>query len=106
MKGMLDPEYEEKVIGSCEVRKIFTFSKVGKIAGVMVTDGIIKSSANVRVVRDGIVIYDGKVGSLQREKDSVKEVKNGYECGVTIDGYSDIKEQDVFEFYENVLVKR
>ena len=106
MKGMLEPEYEEKVIGSCEVRKIFTFSKVGKIAGVMVTDGVIKSSANVRVVRDGIVIYDGKVGSIQREKDSVKEVKHGYECGVTIDGYSDIKEQDVFEFYENVLVKR
>ena len=106
MKGMLDPEYEEKVIGNAEVRRIFTFSKVGKIAGVMVTDGIIKSSANVRVVRDGVIIYDGKVGSLQREKDSVKEVKHGYECGVTIDGYSDIKEQDVFEFYENVLVKR
>ena len=106
MKGMLEPEYEEQVIGSAEVRRIFTFSKVGKIAGVMVTDGIIKSSANVRVVRDGVIIYDGKVGSLQREKDSVKEVKRGFECGVTIDGYSDIKEQDVFEFYENVLVKR
>ena len=106
MKGMLDPEYEEQVIGSAEVRRIFTFSKVGKIAGVMVTDGIIKSTANVRVVRDGVIIYDGKVGSLQREKDSVKEVKRGFECGVTIDGYSDIKEQDVFEFYENVLVKR
>jgi len=106
MKGMLDPEYEEKVIGSCEVRKIFTFSKVGKIAGVMVTSGVIKTSSNVRVIRDGVIIYDGKVGSIQREKDSVKEVKSGYECGVTIDGYSDIKEQDVFEFYENVLIKR
>ena len=106
MKGMLDPEYEEKVIGSAEVRKIFTFSKVGKIAGVIVKDGIIKVSANVRVVRDGVIIYDGKVGSLQREKDSVKEVKSGFECGVTIDGYSDIKEQDIFEFYENVLIKR
>ena len=106
MKGMLDPEYEEKVIGSAEVRKIFTFSKVGKIAGVSVKDGIIKSNSNVRVVRDGIIIYDGKVGSLQREKDSVKEVKAGFECGVTIEGYSDIKEQDVFEFYENVLIKR
>jgi len=106
MKGMLEPVYEEKIIGSAEIRKIFTFSKVGRIAGVMVTDGIIKSSANVRVVRDGVIIYNGKVGSLQREKDSVKEVKKGYECGVTIDGYSDIKEQDVFEFYENVLVKR
>ncbi len=106
MKGMLDPEYEEKVIGTCEVRKIFTFSKVGKIAGVMVTNGIIKSSSSVRVIRDGVIIYDGKVGSLQREKDTVKEVKSGYECGVTIDGYSDIKEQDVFEFYEMVQIKR
>ncbi|MBQ3020688.1 MAG: translation initiation factor IF-2 [Bacilli bacterium] len=106
MKGMLDPEYEEKVVGTCEVRKIFTFSKVGKIAGVMVTNGIIKTTANVRVIRDGVIIYDGKVGSIQREKDSVKEVKSGFECGVTIDGYSDIKENDVFEFYENVLVKR
>ena len=106
MKGMLDPEYEEKVIGNAEVRKIFTFSKVGKIAGVMVKDGIIKVSANVRVIRDGVIIYDGKVGSLQREKDSVKEVKSGFECGVTIDGYSDIKEQDILEFYENVLIKK
>ena len=106
MKGMLDPEYEEKVIGSAEVRKIFTFSKVGKIAGVIVKDGVIKSTANVRVVRDGVIIYDGKVGSLQREKDSVKEVKSGFECGVTIEGYSDIKEQDILEFYENVLIKK
>lgn len=106
MKGMLDPEYEEKVIGTAQVRKIFTFSKVGKIAGVMVTDGIIKSTANVRVVRDGVIIYDGKIGSIQREKDSVKEVKSGFECGVTIEGYSDIKENDEFVFYENVLVKR
>ena len=106
MKGMLDPEYEEKVIGTAQVRKIFTFSKVGKIAGVMVTDGIIKSTANVRVIRDGVIIYDGNVGSIQREKDSVKEVKSGFECGVTIEGYSDIKENDEFVFYENVLVKR
>ena len=105
MKGMLDPEYVEKVIGTAEVRKIFTFSKVGKIAGVMVTNGIIKSNAMVRVIRDGVIIYNGKVGSLQREKDSVKEVKSGFECGVTIDGYSDIKENDVFEFYINELVK-
>ena len=105
MKGLLDPEYVEKVIGTAEVRKIFTFSKVGKIAGVMVTNGIIKSTAMVRVIRDGVIIYDGKVGSLQREKDSVKEVKSGFECGVTIDGYSDIKENDIFEFYINELVK-
>ena len=105
MKGMLDPEYVEKVIGTAEIRKIFTFSKVGKIAGVMVTSGVIKSNAMIRVIRDGVIIYDGKVGSLQREKDSVKEVKSGFECGVTIDGYSDIKENDIFEFYINELVK-
>lgn len=105
MKGMLDPEYVEKVIGTAEVRKIFTFSKVGKIAGVMVTSGVIKSNAMIRVIRDGVIIYNGKVGSLQREKDSVKEVKSGFECGVTIDGYSDIKENDIFEFYINELVK-
>ena len=106
MKGMLDPEFEEKVIGNAEVRKIFTFSKVGKIAGVYVTSGVIKSNANVRVVRDGVIIYDGKMGSLQREKDSVKEVKSGYECGVTIEGYNDIKENDAFEVYEVVEIKR
>ena len=106
MKGMLDPEFEEKVIGTAEIRRIFTFSKVGKIAGVYVTSGIIKSNANVRVVRDGVIIYDGKMGSLQREKDSVKEVKSGYECGVTVDGYNDIKENDVFEVYEVVEIKR
>lgn len=106
MKGLLDPEFEEKVIGSAEVMKIFTFSKIGKIAGIIVRDGIMKSTANIRVIRDGVIIYDGKVGSLQREKDSVKEVKSGYECGLTIDGYNDIKEHDTLEAYEIVEIKR
>lgn len=106
MKGMLDPEFEEKSIGSCEVRKLFKFSKVGTIAGVMVTSGIMKNNAKVRIVRDGVIIYDGTIGSIQREKDSVKEVKQGIECGITIDGYNDIKEGDVFEAYEVVEVKR
>ena len=106
MKGMLDPEYEEKVTGAAEVRKMFKFSKVGNIAGVFVTDGVVKSNSQVRVIRDGVIIYDGKIGSLQREKDSVKEVKNGYECGITIDGYNDIKEGDVFQTYEMVEIKR
>ncbi len=106
MKGMLEPVFEEKVIGSCEVRKIFTFSKVGKIAGVKVTNGILKNNSKVRIIRDGIILYDGKIGSLQREKDSVKEVKSGYECGVTIEGYNDIKENDIFEAYEEVEIKR
>ena len=106
MKGMLDPEYEEVVTGEAEVRKMFKFSKVGNIAGMMVTDGVVKSNSQVRVIRDGIVIYDGKVGSLQRGKDNVHEVKNGFECGMTIEGYNDIKEGDVFQTYEMVEVKR
>lgn len=106
MKGMLDPEYEEKVTGSAEVRKMFKFSKVGNIAGVFVTDGVVKSNSQVRVIRDGVIIYDGKVGSLQRGKDNVHEVKNGFECGMTIEGYNDIKEGDVFQTYEMVEVKR
>ena len=106
MKGLLDPEYEEKVLGSCEIRKIFTFSKVGKIAGCYVTDGVIKYPASARVIRDGVIIYDGAIGSIQREKDSVKEVKKGFECGVTLENYSDIKEGDVIECYEMVEIKK
>lgn len=106
MKGMLDPEFEEKIIGSAEIRKIFTFSKVGKIAGSYVTDGLIKSNSNIRVIRDGIVIHDGKIAGLQRGKDSVKEVKKGFECGITLESYSDLKEGDTLEAYEIVEVKK
>ena len=106
MKGMLDPEYEESILGSAEVRKVFTFSKVGKIAGSYVTDGLIKSSANIRVIRDGIVLHDGKINALQRGKDVAKEVKKGFECGITLENYSDFKEGDILEAYEMVEVKR
>ena len=106
MKGMLDPEFEEKVLGSAEIRKIFKFSKVGNIAGVYVTDGIMKNGAQVRVIRDGVIIYDGTIASIQREKDTVKEVKKGFECGITLENYSDIKEGDILENYEMVEVKR
>ncbi len=106
MKGMLDPIYEEKVIGSAEVRQLFKFSKVGMIAGSYVIDGIVKSDAKARIIRDGIVLYDGNIGSLQREKDRVKEVKKGLECGITIEGYSDIKEKDIIECYEMVEIQR
>ena len=106
MMGMLDPEFEEKVTGSAEVRKMFKFSKVGNIAGVFVTDGVVKSNSQVRVIRDGVIIYDGKVGSLQRGKDNVHDVKSGFECGMTIEGYNDIKEGDVFQTYEMVEVKK
>ena len=106
MRGMLDPEFEEHILGQADIRQIFKFSKVGNIAGSAVTDGIIKRDSKARIIRDGVVIYDGKIGSLQREKDSVKEVKKGYECGITIDGFNDIKVGDVIESYEMVEVKR
>ncbi len=106
MKGMLEPIFEEKVIGTAEVRKIFKFSKVGTIAGSYVTDGFIKKDAKARIIRDGVVMYDGNINSIQREKDSVKEVKKGLECGITIENYNDIKEKDVIEAYEMVEIKR
>lgn len=105
MKGMLDPEFEEKVLGSAEIRKIFKFSKVGNIAGSYITDGVVKNNANCRLIRDGVIVYDGKIASIQREKDSVKEVKKGYECGITLDNFSDIKVGDIIECFEMVEVK-
>ena len=106
MKGMLDPEYEEKTIGSAEIRKIYKFSKTGNIAGCYVLDGHIKSNSKARIVRDGVVIYDGAINTIQREKDSVKEVKAGFECGITLEKYQDIKEKDIIEAYELVEIKR
>jgi translation initiation factor IF-2 len=106
MKGMLDPEYEEKNLGQAEVRKLFKFSKTGTIAGCYITSGLIKSNSKARIIRDGIVIYDGNINSIQREKNAVKEIKAGYECGITIENYNDIKEQDIIEAYEIVEVKR
>ena len=106
MKGMLDPEFTEQVTGSAEVRQLFKFSKVGTIAGSYVIDGVIKKECKVRVIRNGIVVYDGNINSIQREKDSVKEVKKGLECGITIENYSDIKVGDILEAYEMVEVKK
>ena len=105
MKGMLDPTFEEKVIGSAEIKQLFKFSKVGVIAGSYVQDGIITRDAKVRIIRDGIVIYDGNVHSIQREKDSVKEVKKGLECGITIEKYNDLRVGDIIEAYEMVEIR-
>ena len=105
LNGMLDPEYEEKIIGSAVVRQIFKFSKVGNIAGVYVTDGIVKNNANVRVVRDGKILIDTKISSIQRGKDQAKEVKKGFECGITLEKYDDFKEGDTFEVYVMEQVK-
>ena len=106
LQGMLDPEFEEKVIGTVEVRQLFKFSKIGNIAGVYVTDGIVKSSANARVIRDGVVLTDAKIASVQRGKDNVKEVKKGFECGITLEKYDDFRERDIIEIYELQEVKR
>ncbi|EPR26976.1 Bacterial Protein Translation Initiation Factor 2 (IF-2) [Geobacillus sp. WSUCF1] len=99
MKGMLDPEYEEKVIGQAEVRQTFKVSKVGTIAGCYVTDGKITRDSKVRLIRQGIVVYEGEIDSLKRYKDDVREVAQGYECGLTIKNFNDIKEGDVIEAY-------
>ena len=97
LKGMLDPVYEEVVTGQCEVRSLFKLSKVGTIAGCYVTDGVIERNSLVRVLRDGIVVFEGKMASLKRFKDDVKEVKYGFECGITIENFNDIKEGDIIE---------
>ena len=105
MKGMLAPTMVEKVNGQAEIRRLFKVSKLGTIAGCMVVDGSIKANGGVRVIRDGIVVYEGKLASLQREKDLVKEVKNGYECGMLIENFNDIKEGDIIENFEMVEQK-
>ena len=105
MKGMLAPVYEEVVTGQATVKQTYKVSKVGTIAGCMVDDGVIKRNSGVRLIRDGVVIYTGVIGSLQRFKDSVREVNAGYECGLTIERFNDIKEGDIIEAYENQEVK-
>ncbi len=105
MKGLLDPEFEEKIVGSAEVRQLFKFSKVGTIAGSHVIDGIIKGSSDCRLIRDGKIIYEGKIATIQREKDQVKEVKKGLDCGITLENYDDIKVSDIIETYEMVEIK-
>ena len=106
MEGMLAPETEEVIVVNAEVREVFKISKVGTIAGCMVTDGSIKRSNPIRLIRDGIVTYQGKLHSLKRHKDDSSEVKSGFDCGIGIDGFNDIKEGDVIESYEQREVKR
>lgn len=106
MKGKLDPIFEEKVLGNAEVRKLFKFSKVGTIAGSMVTNGIIRRDAKARIIRDGVIIYDGAINTIAREKDQVKEVKSGIECGITIENFNDIKPGDIIEAYEIIEKER
>jgi translation initiation factor IF-2 len=106
MEGMLSPDIEESITGSVEVRETFKISKVGTIAGCFVVEGQITRNSQIRLIREGIVIYTGALGSLKRFKDDVKEVKHGYECGLNIDKFNDIKEGDIIEAYEQVEVAR
>ncbi len=106
MKGMLDPEFEEKVTGTLEVRQIFKFSKVGLIAGCHVTSGVVRNNEKARIIRDGVVVYNGSVNTLQHEKDQVKEVKKDMDCGITLEKCQDYKERDIIEIYDLVEIKR
>ena len=106
MKGMLDPEYEEKVTGTAEIRQIFKFSKVGLIAGCHVLSGTIKNHEKARIIRDDVIVYNGSVNTLQHEKDQVKEVKKDMDCGMTLENCQDYKEGDIIEVYELVEIKR
>ncbi len=106
MKGMLDPEYEEQVTGRLEIRQLFKFSKVGLIAGCHVLTGVVRNNEKARIVRDDVVVYNGAVNTLQHEKDQVKEVTKGMDCGITLENCQDYKEGDIIEIYDLVEVKR
>ena len=105
MKGMLDPEYEEVTTGEAEIRQIFKFSKVGNIAGVHVTSGVVKNNSECKLIRDGVIVTTTKIKSLQREKDQVKEVKSGFDCGITLENYTDIKVGDTILTFEMREIK-
>ena len=106
MEGMLEPVVEEKVIGQAEVRAVFSISKVGTIAGCMVLDGLVRRTARARLLRDHVVIWTGELESLKRFKDDVREVKAGFECGLSLKGYDDVKEGDQLEIFEVQEVAR
>jgi translation initiation factor IF-2 len=106
IEGMLSPTYEEKILCNLEVRQVFKITKVGTVAGCMVLDGKIMRNSKIRLIRDGIVVYTGKLGSLKRFKDDVKEAYAGQDCGLNIDNFNDIREKDIIEAYEMIEVKR
>ncbi len=106
IKGMLDPKFKEVVLGHAQVRETFNVTGIGTIAGCYVTDGVIARSSEVRIVRDGVVIHEGKISSLRRFKDDAREVKSGYECGIGIERFNDIKINDQIEAYEMKEIER
>jgi len=106
MEGLLEAVEVEETVGEAEVKQTFKASKVGRIAGCLVTEGKAQRSASVRLIREGTVIWTGKLGSLRRFKDDVQEVEEGQECGVVLEGYADVKEQDVLEFFQTKQVEQ
>ncbi|MEL0323567.1 MAG: EF-Tu/IF-2/RF-3 family GTPase, partial [Rhodospirillales bacterium] len=106
VEGLLAPEQREKFIGNAEIREVFNITKVGKVAGCRIIDGIVKRGAGVRLLRDNVVIHEGKLGTLKRFKEEVREVREGFECGMGFENYQDIKEGDVIECYEVEEVAR
>ncbi|MBT8264382.1 MAG: translation initiation factor IF-2, partial [Muriicola sp.] len=106
MEGMLSPEIKEEITGTAEIRETFKISKIGTIAGCMITNGKVFRNSNIRLIRDGVVIYTGVLASLKRFKDDVKEVSKGYDCGLQIKNYNDIRESDIVEAFQEVAVKK
>ena len=106
MEGLLSPEMREEITGNAEIRETFKISKIGTIAGCMVTSGKIFRKSGVRVIREGVVVNVGELSSLKRFKEDVKEVAKGYDCGLQIKGYNDIKAEDIIEFYKEIAVKK
>jgi translation initiation factor IF-2 len=106
MEGMLSPEMKEEITGTAEIREIFKISKVGSIAGCMVTDGKIFRNSRIRIIREGVVVFTGELATLKRFKDDVKEVAKGYDCGIQIKNYNNIEELDIIEAFQEVAVKK
>ena len=106
MTGMLAPEQREEVIGTAEIRQVFVASKIGTVAGSMVTSGLVRRGARLRLLRDNVVVHTGEVESVRRLKDDVREVKEGFECGIKLKNYNDVKEGDLLEFFEVKEVAR
>ena len=106
MSGLLTPDIEEKIIGSAEILEIFKVSKVGKVAGSKVIDGEILQDSNARVIRDGAIVFNGKIGSIFREKNQTKQVSAGLECGITLKDYVDFQKKDIIEVYNSTVTER
>ncbi|MDD3377751.1 MAG: translation initiation factor IF-2, partial [Candidatus Riflebacteria bacterium] len=106
LKGMYDPEYEEEVIGRAEVRKVYKVSGIGTICGSYILSGTVNRQASVRIVRDGVEVYEGRIASLKRFKDDAREINAGYECGIGIENYNDIKDNDILEFFRLKEIER